>query len=474
MKGKVYLCGAGCIGSDGLTQQAANLIVKADVLVCDDLLDPEILKLNPEAKIIKVGKRKGSHSKSQDEICALLVELAGKYQTVVRLKGGDPFVFGRAAEEIDALTSVQIPYEVIPGLSSAIAIPELVGIPVTARHEAQSFAVITAQRAKEEAFLPKDLKWISAFHGTLVVLMGFSLAEKICRQLCEAGWDPLTPAAVVWSAEMGHPKGILANLKTLPQKIKNSTACAPAVLVFGKTAARMTSGSEHPVRIGLTCTKRMKESVLSWLGPGYEAVSVLEPEHLFLDWDLASLREEPFNWYCFCSPQGAKTFLQECRKKKADLRDLPKIACIGPATSKVMESAGIYPDLVCQNPSVESLCKELQHRLHSTDRIASFRSALGHAILEDEFSKICSVRRIDLYNLVSKKKEDPKDLDWLVFASPSSVDSWFANFDQLPEQARILCLSHATGSRLKQYSPHPYEIPDEVSAQSLAQFIQTH
>ncbi|MCF0261035.1 MAG: uroporphyrinogen-III C-methyltransferase, partial [Erysipelotrichaceae bacterium] len=287
MTGTVYLCGAGCLGVNGLTLQAAEAIRKADVLVYDDLLDSKITDLNPDALKIYAGKRKGRHSRTQAEICDLLVELAGKYKHIVRLKGGDPFVFGRATEETDTLDAHKIKWKVIPGLSSAIAVPELTGIPVTARNEAGSFAVITAQRAADEALSQKDLKWISNFNGTLVVLMGFSLIETICRQLIHSGWKPDTPAAVIWTAEFGSPEGLLSDLQHLPEQTAVSKAAPPAVLVFGKTAARMITAKSGKIRIGLTCSSRFTERLKAELeGPEYKLVSVIEPERILLDWNL--------------------------------------------------------------------------------------------------------------------------------------------------------------------------------------------
>ncbi|MCF0259707.1 MAG: uroporphyrinogen-III C-methyltransferase [Erysipelotrichaceae bacterium] len=475
MTGKVYLCGAGCLGADGLTLQAAELIQKADVLVCDDLLDSKIADLNPAVPKIYAGKRKGRHSRTQNEICQLLVELAGKYKNIVRLKGGDPFVFGRAAEEIDMLDANGIQWQVIPGLSSAIAIPELAGIPVTTRNEANSFAVITAQRASDEAFSPDDLKWISAFNGTLVVLMGFSLAETICRQLIRAGWKKDTPAAVVWTAEFGAPEGLLSDLEHLPGRIADSSAAAPAVLVFGKTASRMREKKTAKIRIGLTCSDRFASRLKSRLDPAdYEPVSIIQPERIPLDWSFEKVLKQSFDWFSFCSPEQAELFLKECRKSKTDLRHLPRIACIGPATAETFEKAGIYPDLVCSHPGVQNLAEELKAMLPEGCRIASFRSAAGNQILEKELSALAEPVRIDLYGLSYVQKEEPNNLDWLIFASPSSVDNWFQFFDDIPEEANILCLSEVTGSELQKHTNHPYAVPEQVSAESLAFYIQNH
>ena len=196
--GKVYLVGAGCGRADLITVRGRELLARCDTVVYDDLIDQELLSFAPaQARRIYMGKRQGCHSASQEEICAVLIEEARQGCTVVRLKGGDPFVFGRGGEEALALLEHGISCEVIPGISSAIAIPGEAGIPVTHRGISRSFHVITAHTADTEDGLPEDLENLSRLSGTLVFLMGLRQLPKLTKKLMEAGMSPRRPAAVI-------------------------------------------------------------------------------------------------------------------------------------------------------------------------------------------------------------------------------------------------------------------------------------
>ena len=207
--GKVYLTGAGCGGAELLTLRARELISACDCLVYDDLIDEGILALAPpEAELVHVGKRAGRHSMRQEEINRVLVECAGRFAKVVRLKGGDPFVFGRGGEEFLALNAAGIECETVPGISSAIAIPELAGIPVTHRGLARSFHVVTAHTAGDG--LPEDIDELAKLGGTLVFLMGLGRLEQLAAALIGAGMDPATPAAVVSGGNAKKPACVRA------------------------------------------------------------------------------------------------------------------------------------------------------------------------------------------------------------------------------------------------------------------------
>ena len=169
-KGRVYLVGAGCGDYDLITLRGLELIKKCDVLIYDSLIDKELLEYAENAEKICVGKRSGAHSETQKTINSLLIEKARENKTVVRLKGGDPFVFGRGGEEIIALKEGDIPFDIVPGISSAIAVPELAGIPVTHRLTSRSFHVITGHTAED--ILPENMKAYAECEGTLVFLMG--------------------------------------------------------------------------------------------------------------------------------------------------------------------------------------------------------------------------------------------------------------------------------------------------------------
>ena len=236
--GTVYLVGAGCGGADMITVRGLRLLERCGVVVYDDLLDKALLEAVPEgAEKIYVGKRQGRHSAAQEEIYALLIEKAREGKTVVRLKGGDPFV--RGGEEMLALRAAGIPCQEVPGVTSAIAVPALAGIPVTHRQISRSVHIITARTADTPGGLPEGLEALAALaglHGTLVFLMGVSRLEELSARLLAAGMAPETPAAVV--SEHMAVRGILADIAE-----KGTAVPPPAVIVVGETAAMDVGGA---------------------------------------------------------------------------------------------------------------------------------------------------------------------------------------------------------------------------------------
>lgn len=229
--GRVYLVGAGCGGADMITLRGLRLLERCDAVVYDDLLDTALLDAAPpSAERFSMGKRRGRHSASQEEICALLIQKAREGKQVVRLKGGDPFVFGRGGEEVLALKAAGISVEVVPGVTSAVAVPALAGIPVTHRGLSRSVHIVTAHAASASGGLPEEFDQLGSLSGTLVVLMGVSRLEAVSSRLIAAGKPPETPAAVV--SEAGAVRGTLETIAQLAADV-----LPPAVIVVGGTAA---------------------------------------------------------------------------------------------------------------------------------------------------------------------------------------------------------------------------------------------
>ena len=236
-KGSVTLVGAGCGTFDLITVRGLNAVHYAQTLVYDDLLDERLMEHATEScEKIYVGKRSGKHSMSQEQIHALLIEKARQGKRVVRLKGGDPFVFGRGGEEMEALKAEGIDVEEIPGITSAIAVPAAAGIPVTHRGLSRSFHVITGHTADGEASLLRDLRLFAGFQGTLVFLMAFRHLEEIAQGLIQYGKNPKTPAAVIQGDFDGSQKTVRGNLADIVEKVKTAKLETPAVIVVGETA----------------------------------------------------------------------------------------------------------------------------------------------------------------------------------------------------------------------------------------------
>lgn len=231
MAGKVFIVGAGPGKKDLLTIKALKVIKEADVILYDDLIGDviEVLK-ETKAELISVGKRKGAHKFEQDEINRMLVDFAKAGKKVVRLKGGDPFVFGRGGEEMEYLAKEGIEFEYIPGVSSAIAVPGAVGIPITHRNFDPAVVFITGHESRER------INWdaLAKMNATIVVLMGLSNIEKICRNLIEHGKNPETPVAVIEKGFSKEQRVVEGKLKDVAEKVKVEGISPPTVIVIGK------------------------------------------------------------------------------------------------------------------------------------------------------------------------------------------------------------------------------------------------
>ena len=283
-KGFVYLVGAGCGSADLITVRGLRLLQSCDAVVYDDLIDPALLAQAAHAEQHPAGKRCGRHSMPQSEINSLLVRLGQSGKTVVRLKGGDPFVFGRGGEEFLALQAAGVPCEEVPGISSCIAVPAAAGIPVTHRGASRSFHVITGHTAQTGDTLPESLEALAALHGTLVFLMGLNSLEQIAARLTAAGKPPETPAAVVSGGNAPHPATVRGTLADIAEKARAARVQAPAVIVVGAAAAlelgdvaveTLRKGRDTAVQSRLEGEARRRANVLG-------AYAAVEPE-LVLD-----------------------------------------------------------------------------------------------------------------------------------------------------------------------------------------------
>jgi uroporphyrin-III C-methyltransferase len=235
MRGKVYLVGVGPGSVDLMTIRAVKVLQDADVILYDALVSEEVKRLfPPEAQLIDVGKRADNHAYPQAEINRMLVDLAQKYRTVVRVKGGDPYVFGRGGEEAETLAKEGVAVEVVPGISSAIAAPAAAGIPVTFRGYASSVTIITGHEDPTKGATALDFKALAALQGTLVILMGIKRLEDNVKALLDNGKAPETPVAIIESGTTQHERVTVGTLGTIVMLAKKRKVEAPAVIVVGE------------------------------------------------------------------------------------------------------------------------------------------------------------------------------------------------------------------------------------------------
>ena len=474
MMGKVYLVGAGCGDPELITWKGLNLLRKCDVVLYDDLVAQKLLEETKKGcELIFVGKRYGRHSLPQNETNALLVEKAKGGKMVVRLKGGDPFVFGRGGEEVLALQAENIPYEVVSGVTSSIAVPAAAGIPVTHRKVARSFHVITGHTAADgETTLTENLDVLAKLEGTLVFLMGLHHLEEICDGLTKGGKDFETPAAVISNGTTPMQKIVRASLGELAAKVREEKLEAPAVIVIGETAGLDFTGTIsrplYGVKIGVTGTKSITRKLrdkLEELGAAVTEMdySTIVPyrENARLEQELQKISEYP--WAVFTSPNGVEIFFDYLKNLKFDVRKLAdlKFAVIGTGTAAALEKRGIYASFLPEKYDVESLAKGLCETVKKEEKILILRAEQGSEILTEVFdAEGMTYTDVKIYDiLVDEDKrraanEKAKEMDFITFASGSGVRGFLENGGSVPVGTKAVCIGSSTAKMLKKYGDY--------------------
>jgi len=451
MSGKVYLVGAGP-GDPGLfTLKGAACLKKAQVVVYDYLANPELLALAPaQAERIYVGKKGGQHTKRQEDINRLLCDLAAAGKTVVRLKGGDPYVFGRGGEEASALAQRGLAFEVVPGVTSAIAAPSYAGIPVTDRRATTEVAFITGH---EDPTKPgSTINWASlAGIGSLVFLMGVKNLPHICTQLMAHGKPADTPAAAVRWGTMPKQRTVAGTLADLPQKVAAAGLEAPAITIVGQVVGlrdELLWFERLPLfgrRVVVTRTREQASRLSGQLRElGAEVLEIptiaLRPPADGRPLAQACRNIESYDWLIFTSPNGVQAFFAALAEAGKDCRALyrAKVAVIGPATGQALAKRGLKPDLVARTFVAEGLLQSLAEYDLAGARVLLPRAAEAREVLPETLaSQGAKVEVVAAYETVAPP-ESAKALrealeqgfDAVTFTSSSTVENFLALLDQ--------------------------------------------
>ncbi len=363
-EGRVYLVGAGPGAPGLLTLRGAAVLARADAVVHDALIAGEVLDhAPPRAERIYVGKRAGEHSRKQEEISRLLVDLARQGKTVVRLKGGDPFVFGRGGEEALALAEAGIDFEVVPGVTAGVAAAACAGIPVTHRGLANCAGLVTGHSADEEA-APGDpaagLDWaaLAAWKGTLCFYMGVSNLALICERLLAHGLSPGTPAAAIQWGATPRQRVVSATVATLPAAAADARLGPPALIVIGAVVglrAKLDWFSRRPLagrRVVVTRPRAQSREMIALLEEaGAEAIECptirIEPPSDPSELRRAARTAGEYDWLVFASAHAVDFFFAALHEEGLDARALAgvRVAAVGPATAERLAQAGIRADV---------------------------------------------------------------------------------------------------------------------------------
>jgi uroporphyrinogen III methyltransferase/synthase len=458
--GIVYLVGAGP-GDPGLiTVRGAKLLEQADIVIYDLLSNPRLLSYCPHAEAIYVGKKAAAHSLPQEQINALLIEKARAGKRVVRLKGGDPFVFGRGGEECQALADAKIPFEIIPGITAAIAAPTYAGIPVTHRDLNSSFTFITGHEKEDEYRDDQtksrekgdagDINWdIIAKLPCIAFYMGVKSLARICSRLIENGMSPETAAATIQWGTMPTQKTVVSTLSRLAQDVAEAKLQSPAITIIGKVVELRNTLSwfEHRQLFGQTIVVTRSRHQASELSERLEELgaSVIEAPTIELHEpadlapiDAAIKSAGNYDWICFTSASGVTATRKRLFALGHDARlfGQAKIAAIGQATAQaIARDLCLKVDLCSKTFVAEALADELaQRNAIASQRFLLLRADIARPLLRERLQQAgaAEVKDVPLYE-TRRAAELPATLieslvtgriNWITFTSSSTAKNF--------------------------------------------------
>ncbi len=495
--GKVYLIGAGPGDPGLLTLRGKELLERADVVVYDRLVSPAILGFcNPTAKMVDVGKMPTHHKVKQSEINKLLVQFANEMPgaTIARLKGGDPFVFGRGGEEALELVAAGIEFEVVPGITSAISVPAYAGIPVSHRGIATSFHIITGhEKAESNGELSLDFETLAKCPGTLIFLMGIANMDFIARRLMECGKDPKTPLAFIEKGTTPYQRTVMATLETAGETIARENVTAPAITIMGgvvelgNTLAWKKNLPLSGKRLVVTRAAKQASGITARLTAlGAEVIETPMIETRALDCPhVLDVAGAVANWaslanfaiLAFTSTNGVESFFKQLFAAGFDVRVLAgkKIASVGKITEKKLLEYGIRCDYVPEDHTGEGLGNLLASLPVDHSRILLLQGNLADDTLLKllpQATRWVVYETLPVVELPEWKREAVAGADAVVFASTSAVENFCA---VIPAEAGIsprtsFCIGRMTESAA---SKHGFDTvtSDETTMDSLVKKI---
>lgn len=499
VKGKVYLIGAGPGDPDLITLRGKECLTKADIIVYDYLVSESLLSLaHKDVEIIYVGKKSGHHTMPQKDINNILIASAKKGLTVARLKGGDPFIFGRGGEEAVELSKEGITFEIVPGVTSAVAAPAYAGIPLTHRNFASTVCFITGHEdpTKKES----NINWneLAQSSGTLVFLMGIANLDRIVKKLTDLGRSPKTPAAVVGNGTMLNQKTVIGTLANIDQKVKDAHLGAPGIIVVGDVvnlSKYLNWFESRPLFGKKIVVTRPEDQAAGFIRTLSErgANCLLFPTIIILppaSWnalDKAIENLSRYDWIIFTSVNGVKYFFTRLKLQKKDTRYLNGIntGAIGPGTAASLMDMGINPDLIPDQYWAEGVVEGLKQSLLVGKRILLPRPAVARDYIPKRLTELgATVDVVEAYQTVKPDYNQQqlhmlfKDnaIDMITFTSPSTVDNFLALLEgqriyKEILKANVACIGPITAQRAVEKGLKVDIVPDEYTVDSLAKAI---
>ncbi|MEN6318686.1 MAG: uroporphyrinogen-III C-methyltransferase [Syntrophaceae bacterium] len=473
-QGKVYIIGAGP-GDPGLiTVKGLRCLKEADVIIYDHLVNEEIIRqAKASSRLIYAGKKGGAHTLPQEEINRLLVEEAQEGNVVARVKGGDPFIFGRGGEEAETLARAGIPFEIIPGVSSAVAVPAYAGIPLTHRGYTSTLAFVTGHEdpTKDES----DIDWKTlAGIGTIVFLMGVKNLRHITSNLMVYGKEGDTPAALIRWGTTEDQETLTGTLSGIARSAEDKKFSPPAILVVGGVVDLRNTLNWFETKplfgkgIVITRPEAQAEDFACLLHAQgaraihFPTIKIVPPES-YEGLDRAISQISQYQWIVFTSANGVSFFFQRLKELGRDIRDLKdiRICTIGPATAETIEKLGIRVDLVPDEYISEGVVREFEKFNITGNRILLPRAEVARDVIPEGLAKLgAAVDVVTAYRTVNsgKKKSELEALvnenkvDVITFTSPSTVTNFMEIIGRnyvMPPQVKIACIGPVTAAAVK-------------------------
>lgn len=502
-KGKVYLIGAGPGDVKLITIKAMEVIQSADVVVYDRLANPRLLSFAKEdAELIYVGKKSSQHTLTQDKINQLLVDKANEGKIVARLKGGDPFVFGRGGEEAEELLEDNIEFEIVPGITSAIAVPAYAGIPVTHRTATSSFKIITGHEdpTKDESQINWDI--LGKDESTLIFLMGVSNLGKITEKLIEKGKSKDTPIALIQWGTRPEQRTVTGTLETIVKIVEEEKISSPAIIIVGevvKLREKLNWFEKKPFfgkRILVTRAREqasgLSREIESLGGEAFEfpAIKIAEMEDKS-KLDQAINSASNYDWLIFTSVNGVKFFFKRMNELKKDIRTLgnAKICAIGPITKKSLEDKGLIVDYMPEKFVAEKVVDGLKAFLNPGDKILLPRGDLARPILVESLMEMkMDVNEVITYRTLAENRDqeelleklEDKMIHLITFTSSSTVTNFLKIFTdnqrqkELLEGVKIACIGPITAATAEENGLKPDLIAEDYTIDGLIEVIKNN
>lgn len=494
---RVFLVGAGPGAPGLLTLRAAELLASADLVVYDQLVPRRLLDFaNPKAETICVRELPGSHPDKYPHIHNLLIDSARAGKRVVRLKGGDPLIFGRGGEEAETLRAAGIPYEIVPGVTAALAAAAFLDLPLTHRNYSSAVALVTGHELPTKPGNRLDWKALAAFPGTLAIYMGIARLPLLVEQLLQHGRNPDSPAAIVERVSTGDMRTVSATLSTLEEARRHAGLESPGLILIGDAVGKGIGQSwfqGRPLfgqRILVTRPRHQANGMIRRIeelgGVPFllPTVEIRESEdHTLVDAALAQIRHGEWDWLVFSSANGVNALMERLLTLGRDVRDFAKVkfATVGPKTAAALSEYHLQPDLMPQAKfSAEELAATLAPQVQG-QRVLMAKGKQGRAVLAEQLAKVATVGEVIVYEQADAVEAEHEvfnalrrgEIRYVTLTSPNITRSLAKQFDDTIRgriergEIQLVAISPLTAAAVQEFDLPPARVATEATAEGL-------